>query len=136
MQEAQAALLAKEDELAMLRRDLQEVTTQLKKQSQDSAAQPVAHQQSAAHSAAAETKAQRSSPSKPDAKDVHRSRKAESAGAAESGLPSPSLPASPHSPPDSPSGDPAFTPPSCSSHPDVSRSGFAGSGMAARPTGF
>ena len=40
MQEAQAALLAKDDELAVMRRDLQELTTRLKKQSPDSAAQP------------------------------------------------------------------------------------------------
>ncbi|KAL3130258.1 Coiled-coil domain-containing protein 57 [Trebouxia sp. C0009 RCD-2024] len=102
--EAQAALLAKEDELAMLRRDLQEVTTRLQKQSPDSAAQPAAAQQSAAHRAAAEAKGQHSSPMKHDAKDVQRSRKAETAGVAESGLPSPSLPATPHSPVDSPPG--------------------------------
>lgn len=113
MQEAQAALLAKEDELAMLRRDLQEVTTRLQKQSPDSAAQPAAAQQSAAHRAAAEAKGQHSSPMKHDAKDVQRSRKAETAGVAESGLPSPSLPATPHSPVDSPPGKPWFHPACC-----------------------
>lgn len=111
MQEAQAALLAKEDELAMLRRDLQGLTTQLQKQSPDSAAQPAADQQSAAHSAPAEAKAQHSSPVKHDAKDVQRSRKAtETAGVAESGLPSPSLPATPCSPVDSTPGEPQFHP--------------------------
>ena len=101
MQEAQAALLAKEDELAMLRRDLQELTAQLQKQSSDSAAQPdISQQSAAAHSTGTESKAQHSPP-KPDAKDTQRSRKA-----GESGLPSPSLPATPHSPVDSPQGEP------------------------------
>ena len=107
MQEAQAALLAKDDDLAMLRQDLQALKTQLKKT--DSAAQS-ATGQSAAHNSAAEANGQPSSSSlKPD-QDTDKSGNGEGAGAAESGLPSPSLPATPHSPVDSPRGAP---PPPC-----------------------
>ena len=105
MQEAQAALLAKEDDLAMLRQDLQALRTQLKRAS-DSAAQSATGQHSAGHTSAAQTKGQSSSSLKPD-QEANTHRKAESAGIAESGLPSPSLPATPHSPVDSPRGETA-----------------------------
>lgn len=83
----------------MLRREVQALKTQLKK-SLDSAAQSLD-----AHNSTSEADGQpSSSSSKPDP-DADRLRKAGSAAAAESGLPSPSLPATPHSPVDSPRGD-------------------------------
>ena len=85
----------------MLRREVQALKTQLKK-ALDSAAQPVT---GAHNSTQAEAVGQPSSSAlKPDP-DADRLRKAGSSGAAESGLPSPSLPATPHSPVDSPRGD-------------------------------
>ena len=102
MQEAQAALLAKDDDLAMLRQDLQALRTQLKR-TPDSAAQSATCQAAARDSAAEAGGRPSSSSLKPDP-DADNSRKSEGAGAAESGLPSPSLPATPHSPVDSPKG--------------------------------
>lgn len=111
MQEAQAALLAKEDDLVMLRRELLSLKAQLHKPS-DSATLPTKPHPSAAqhaaahHSASAESKAQPSSSGKPDLhQGSNKSRGAESAEVGDSGLPSLSLPATPHSPGGSPRGE-------------------------------
>ena len=100
-QEAQAALLAKDDELAMLRRDMHLLRAQAK-QPQASSAQPSAAHASHAQDSAVEAQLQASSsrPAEPS-----RPKQADSAlGVGESGLPSPSLPATPLSPGGSPRG--------------------------------
>ena len=120
MQEAQAALLAKDDDLAMLRQDLQALRTQLKR-TPDSAAQSATCQAAARDSAAEAGGRPSSSSLKPDP-DADNSRKSEGAGAAESGLPSPSLPATPHSPVDSPKGMVHQNPPPPPFRPHISLS--------------
>lgn len=87
----------------MLRRDLQELTAQLKK-APDSAAQPATDLHPAAPNAGAEARGQPSVLSKPG-HDMEKSAKAGTGGVGESGLPSPSLPGTPHSPGDSPTGE-------------------------------
>ena len=91
----------------MLRREVQALKTQLRKAA-DSAAQSTC--QSSPHVSVAEANGQPSSFLKPDS-DADKSRKGQSTGAADSGLPSPSLPATPHSPADSPRGAPPPVPP-------------------------
>lgn len=93
--------MAKDDELAMLRRDMHLLRAQAK-QPQASAPQPSSAQPSAAQDSAAEAQPQASSsrpaePSRPKQADI-------ALGAGESGLPSPSLPATPLSPGGSPRG--------------------------------
>ena len=112
MQEAQAALLGKDDDLAVLRREMQALRAQLKK-TPDSAAC-----RSTTHNSAPEANGQPSSSLLKPHPDADKPRKGASAGAAESGLPSPSLPATPHSPVDSPRGatlppSGSLLPPSC-----------------------
>ena len=105
-QEAQAALLAKDDELAMLRRDMHILRAQAK-QPQASAPQPSAAQPSAAHVSHAQDSAAEAQPqaSSSRAAEPSRPKQADSAlGVGESGLPSPSLPATPLSPGGSPRG--------------------------------
>ena len=100
-------LLAKDDELTMLKRDLHHLRAQAKQKAQESAAQPSSAQPSAtqasgAHESATQTQAKAVS-SRPEEAD--RPKKTGSAvGVGESGLPSPSLPATPHSPGASPRG--------------------------------
>ncbi|DBA74086.1 TPA: Coiled-coil domain-containing protein 57 [Trebouxia sp. C0004] len=99
--EAQAALLAKDDELAMLRQDMHLLRAQAK-QPQASAPGLSSGQLSAAQDSAADAQPQASSsrPAEPS-----RPMQADSAlGVRESGLPSPSLPATPLSPGGSPRG--------------------------------
>jgi len=105
-QEAQAALLAKDDELAMLRRDMHLLRAQAK-QPQASAPQPSSAQPSAAHASHAQDSAAEAQPQASSSRPAEPSRpkQADSAlGIGESGLPSPSLPATPLSPGGSPRG--------------------------------
>ena len=109
-QEAQAMLLAKDDELTMLKRDLHHLRAQAKQKAQESAAQPSSAQPSAtqasgAHESATQAQAQAKALSSRPEEEASRSKKVGSAaGVGESGLPSPSLPATPHSPGASPRG--------------------------------
>ena len=100
-------LLAKEDDLTMLKRDLHLLRAQAKK-AHESAPQPSPAQKSGAHESATQARAKALS-SRPE-EEASRSKKAGSAaGVGESGLPSPSLPATPHSPGASPRGSSCST---------------------------
>ncbi len=105
-QEAQAALLAKDDELAMLWRDMHLLRAQAK-QPQASPPQPSSAQPSAAHASHAQDSAAEAQPQASSSRpaEPRRPKQADSAlGVGESGLPSPSLPATPLSPGGSPRG--------------------------------
>ncbi|KAL0055812.1 hypothetical protein WJX82_004604 [Trebouxia sp. C0006] len=104
--EAQAALLGKDDELAMLRRDMHLLRAQTK-QPQASAPRPSSAQPSAVHASHAQDSAAEAQPQASSSRPAEPSRpkQADSAlGIGESGMPSPSLPATPLSPGGSPRG--------------------------------
>lgn len=102
MQEAQSSVLAKEDELAALKQELQTVKAQqsVKAQQRDNSESDSAQAQAwpGQHSAAGTSgRAQGGLHS--------RANVAQGRAVADSGLPSPSLPATPHSPAGSPQGE-------------------------------
>ena len=94
IQEAQGSLLAKDDELVVLQKELRQLKAQARKPTQDSAPQP-----SPAHHAIVKDQAHPSSSAEDESARVKQSQ-----GVGESGLPSPSLPATPRSQGGSPAG--------------------------------
>jgi len=98
--------LGKDDELAMLRRDMHLLRAQTK-QPQASAPRPSSAQPSAVHASHAQDSAAEAQPQASSSRpaEPRRPKQADSAlGVGESGLPSPSLPATPLSPGGSPRG--------------------------------
>ena len=110
MQEAQSSLLAKDDDLMLLRQELQHLKAQHSRSAQ-SHMQGTRHRQDAAartqHGQDAEARTQHRQDAEAGRAEgpSGTAQSAQGRAAGESGLPSPSLPATPHSPGGSPQGD-------------------------------